>query len=532
LTNALPVNRSANSRQLMTIAERAYALIGQSFPVCCYSDEFYFFPQLVVDDPQRWLWDDFSAAKVASLASALAGLEAELARLSTDLLDDDATDVTLLLQTLSTLREHLTQVAPQRSQPTFHLTVLAAGLAEALLAGDEAWSARSAGVPAFLQRAVACLEEVSREFHQLGLQMLGDIQAWVDDLGSTGFSTQPIAAALDQFGAALQKITPRGDYRLPPTVYARLVAQHLDCQMDLDGLRNLLQDELTTMREILAEETARLLPGKDWLQAVRDIPFVVAEDGDLRTLYRQTLQALEDHCRDVGLLPDTLPASVPLETRNVPACMTAIRASDAYAAIPGTPPRGGVFYVVQQGRDPAGRLGRSLEFRMTAAHEAWPGHHLLDACRWALPRSLRHPLEQPLFYEGWACLAEEIMLRTGFFSDPWDRFLLAKRRAERAGRGLVDLGLQGGDLNTQQAVVILTGVGYTPEQAKAVIPKYLLRPGYQICYTLGLQQGLQLLDRFAGNDLGGFAKTVLQQGEIGFARLTGKFLTQHERRGL
>ncbi|MEJ2520325.1 MAG: DUF885 family protein [Desulfuromonadales bacterium] len=124
------------------------------------------------------------------------------------------------------------------------------------------------------------------------------------------------------------------------------------------------------------------------------------------------------------------------------------------------------------------------------------------------------------------------MLRTGFFSDPWDRFLLAKRRAERAGRGLVDLGLQGGDLNTQQAVVILTGVGYTPEQAKAVIPKYLLRPGYQICYTLGLQQGLQLLDRFAGNDLGGFAKTVLQQGEIGFARLTGKFLTQHERRGL
>ena len=166
-----------------------------------------------------------------------------------------------------------------------------------------------------------------------------------------------------------------------------------------------------------------------------------------------------------------------------------------------------------------GRPGRSLEYRMTAAHEAWPGHHLLDACRWQLDRPLRRPVESPLFYDGWACLAEEMMARSGYFDGPWDRFLLAKRRAERAARGLVDCGLQSGRMSIVQAQELLLRVGYRPALAGSVVPKYLLRPGYQICYTLGLQQGLGLLDRFAAQDLGLFARTLLKQGEIGFARL-------------
>jgi uncharacterized protein (DUF885 family) len=156
---------------------------------------------------------------------------------------------------------------------------------------------------------------------------------------------------------------------------------------------------------------------------------------------------------------------------------------------------------------------------MTAAHEAWPGHHLLDSCRWNLERPLRRPIESPLFYEGWACLAEEVMARTGYFDGPWDRFLLAKRRAERAARGLVDLGLQSGRMTTVQAQELLLRVGYRPEVARSVVPKYLLRPGYQLCYTLGLKQGLDLLDRYGRDDIGLFARTVLVQGEIGFERI-------------
>ncbi len=111
------------------------------------------------------------------------------------------------------------------------------------------------------------------------------------------------------------------------------------------------------------------------------------------------------------------------------------------------------------------------------------------------------------------------MARTGYFDGPWDRFLLAKRRAERAARGLIDLGLQSGRMTTVQAQALLLRVGYRPEVARSVVPKYLLRPGYQVCYTLGLKQGLDLLDRFGDHDVGLFARTILSQGEIGLSRL-------------
>jgi uncharacterized protein (DUF885 family) len=280
-----------------------------------------------------------------------------------------------------------------------------------------------------------------------------------------------------------------------------------------------LQDELQTMKEVLLQETARQAPGLTWLEAKRLIPFVDVEGQGLLDLYGRELERMELHCRQHGLVPDKRMKSAVLEVSAVPESLAAIRASDSYASTPGHPPSGGVFFVLEHGLNCGGQFGRSLEYRMTAAHEAWPGYHLLDSCRWALDRPLRRPLESPLFYEGWACLAEELMARTGYFNGPWDRFLLAKRRVERAARGLIDLGLQGGRMTIDQAVELLVGVGYRREVASSVIPKYLLRPGYQVCYSFGLMQALNLLDKYGNNAVGTFSRTLLTQGEIGFDRL-------------
>ena len=66
---------------------------------------------------------------------------------------------------------------------------------------------------------------------------------------------------------------------------------------------------------------------------------------------------------------------------------------------------------------------------------------------------------------------------------------------------------------------LLVESGYRREHADTVVPRYLLRPGYQVCYTLGLKQGLGLLEQYGQDDVGGFARTLLKQGEIGFSRL-------------
>jgi hypothetical protein len=512
-------------RQLESITSKAYAFIADSFPVCTVSDEFYFFPQVVQQGYDWSAWDDFSSAKMTLVADRLLHFEQELLHLSTTKLPcNELIDSSLLHRTLRTLREQLLEVAPQTSQPTFHLLVLAAGLAQALSTEEkQAWPDRVAGGSAFLRRAADCLEQVPELFMRLALEMLHDLQSWLHQLQAIGKDVGELPMALRRFQAELHQSKVITSYRMPEDLFEKVVSEHIGCGVNIDTAEAVMHDELQAMEELLIVEAASLAPGVSPVDAQRLVP-VVDTVGDLFTLYLDELSSLEAHCRKQRLVPDNYPYGAALEVAAIPHSLSAIRASDAYSASPGFPPRGGTFFVMEREGLGAGAAGRSLEYRMTAAHEAWPGHHLLDTCRWNLGRPLRRPLEFPLFYEGWACLAEELMLRTGYFDGPWDRFLLAKRRAQRAARGLVDLGLQSGRMRIDQAVDALVSVGYCPETARTVLPKYLLRPGYQVCYTFGLTQGLELLDRSGKDDVSGFSRTVLMQGEIGFDQLEKHWL--------
>lgn len=526
-------SESFHEGEVEKLARQAYRLISDRYPVCAASDEFYFFPQVVGQGRDWSFWDDFSAASIESTADDLQRVENELEDLRAGLLDrDDRIDAELVGSVLRTLREQLLEVAPQRSQPSFHLTVAAAGLSEALEADEpSAWPARLAGLPAFLERAANCLQQVPRIFLRSARDMVADLLAWADQLQRAGRETQRISVALRAFNAALDGIPCVDDFRMAEDLWSRLVENHMACAMTIDQAAAELTLEFRQMQEILACEAARLASARDWRTVDRVIPFCPAPGGNLLQLYGRELQRLEAHCRQHGLVPAGFTKSQNLQLKSVPPHLAAIRASDAYSATPGHPPKGGIFYLMQEEGSRSDRqIGRSLEHRMTAVHEAWPGHHLLDMARWNLGREIRRPIEHPLFYEGWACLAEELMARTGYLANPWDRFLLSRRRLTRAARGLVDLGMQTGSMNLQQAVELLVQAGYRAETAHKIIPKYLLRPGYQLCYTIGLRQGLQLLDANQRIAIDLFVRQILSHGEIGFGRLAGIFdkITQSE----
>jgi len=501
------------------IAEQAYAAIAAAFPICAASDEFYFFPQVIGEKDWR-NWDDFSAARLDVFGARLRAWEAFAKALALTRDGAEAIDASMLQASLCTLREQLLDFAPHRSQPTFHLTVMVAGLSEALEADcSVAWAERIGGLPAFLLRAADCLGDVPRLFRDLGRTMAQDLKRWLRQLQDAGFVTGEVPAALEQFRDRLDAVPVREDFRLSEEQFDRLLREHLCCGLDRDAIALKLETERQEMDEQLCREAARLAPARRWQALEPLIPFLAAPENNLLNLYRPELERLETHSRQGGLIPPQLQIRKKPDLAEVPENLLVIRASDAYAAKPGFPPRGGTFYVFSRGETRGGVIGRSLEYRMTAAHEAWPGHHLLDLCRWSLSRAVRRPIERPLCYEGWACLAEELMARTGYFDGDWDRFLLARRRIERAVRGQVDIGLQGGQIGLAQAVQMLVDVGYPRLRAEAVIPKYALRPGYQVCYSLGLRQNLELLERFGATDPAAFARTLLCQGQIGFSAL-------------
>ncbi len=505
---------------VQALADRIFEALAQHFPVCSGSDEFHYFPQAQPLEHDWSRWDNFSPDAVGELAGKLSAWEKDLSDLGEKGLDwDTRVDVSILSQVARTLREQLTEVRPQHTQPTFYLTIAGIGLAEAMGQNPATWARRVQGLPAFLDRARKHLRQIPVLFKDLGLEMIGPTRSWLASVSHIRPGVEPVLEALDHFERHLRQVPLRDSFLLAPELLERIVRDHTGCGMGTDEARKALDEEIREMQEIMDEEAGRLSPGGSWQEVFEAIPLPQLPKDGLVGLYREAVYDLGRHCLEQDLVAQEVFRSCPVRVAPVPSYLTTIRSAAAYSIPPGHPPSGGTFFVIDA--DHPKRVPRALyrDYRMLAAHETYPGHHLLDVSRWGLERALRRPIEFPMFYEGWACFAEDLLSHTGYFHGAADRLLLARRHFWRAIRGKADLDIQTGAMDLAAAAGCLTKAGMSQDRAVSVVRQYTLKPGYQLCYTMGVRQFRDLCQRFTGDGPRDFARQVLAQGEIGFDHL-------------
>lgn len=511
------------------IATQIFDTLSRAFPVACSSDEFFYFPHVRPAEPIWDIWDDFSPERVAEIVHRLSAWEEELTRLAPYQFDfARETDIALLLKLVRTLREQLAEVKVWKSQPTFYLTLACIGLSEAMESEDPgATHDRAKGLPAFLQQATHNLDHIPLLFRDMGLEMVSDTRNYLALLKGSVPELRSALTELDRFEDTLMKISTRNNALLPSDILEHIVRFHLQADMDIEEIEQALEQEIKAMQQILSQESRECVPDikreenpdERWIRALNSIPTPAVGSGGLIELYSDEAQRIAEHCLGRGLVSPSTISDCPLRVLPMPSFLSAIRTASSYSIKPGHPPSGGVFYIFNATSPEETRKSYHREYRMLTTHETYPGHHLLDISRWGLERPIRRVFEQPLFYEGWACFAEEIMRITGYFSAPGDRLLLAKRRLWRAVRAKVDMGIQTGRMDFPVAAGHLAKTGMDFEQTLSSVRKYALNTGYQLCYTLGLLKFLDLYDRFGRDDLRQFLKTVLREGEIPFPRL-------------
>lgn len=551
------VRESSLKEGLAAVAKDLFAYLGKTFPVCCLSDEFHYFPQIVPPRGDWPGWDDFTPDSISETVARLSAAERALGLISQETRDAEiSADAETLRRTARALREQLEEVRFHETQPTFYLTIMCTGLASALGDTDaEAWRIRTKAIPYFLKQAQEVLIDMPALFRDLGVEMVADVMAWLGSLERERKNElAPVLSALGRFADFLKSARTREDFLLPPEVVERIVREHLGCGVGLDDVRDTLMEEIGDMRRIVEEMDETLFPtgrrealrrapipevaaaGRRetlWKPSIPEVagagggkvngemPLPAGPADDLTSVYRKEAAYLLGHCLARGIVPADLHEKSPLEVSPLPPYLRAIRAASAYSFTPANPPKG-TFYIVPPEGPWNDNREELAEYRMLTAHETYPGHHLLDTWRWHFVSPLRRPLENPLFYEGWACFAEELMRETGYFFGPADAFLLAKRRYRRAVRGLVDLDLQTGKLTIGAAAQRLVEAGFPAEAAASVVPKYALRPGYQVCYTFGVRRFVDLYRRYGKGDPQGFIREALSGGEIGFDLLEEK----------
>ena len=517
------------SSSVEVIGRNMFEVLARTFPVACASDEFFYFPQVRLPEPQWSTWDCFSLDTVAELVQRLSGWENELDLLASHESDLEVQiDIALLQHFSRTLREHLSEVRIWEFQPTFYLTLVCIGLAEAMESEDSAAKHdRARSLTTFLDQASRNLNCVPVLFRDIALEMVSDTRNYLGFLGKTLPELLSALAALDRFEDVLKNVSTREDFLLPRELLEYILRFHIHCEMNIQEINHTLDQEIDDMQRILDDEARSFVPDGSkvkrghplWWKALKSIPMPAVGKEGLVGLYQSEVNRLAKHCLEQGLVSPSLVDSCPVRVVSMPSFLSAIRTASSYSIPPKHPPSGGTFYILNNDVPDEAQQKHHREYRMLSAHETYPGHHLLDVSRWSFTRPCRRAVEQPIFYEGWACFAEELMRLTGYFSEPGDRLLLAKRRLWRAIRGKVDIGLQTGTMDISTAAEYLKETSISIEQAMSSVRKYTLNPGYQLCYTLGLRRFLDLFARYSGDNLPNFVKTVLNQGEIDFTDL-------------
>ena len=367
--------------------------------------------------------------------------------------------------------------------------------------------------------------------------MAGDLRQWIslmemEPLDVNEGVIKSAVEALSLFVERLERSPVTDGYLLEKDLFGQIVKVHSGSDITITEALGELENEEKEMGSLLAEEV-KLLGGSGDIhhlynnlasEQVAERVGVVAEEcasgGAMVRILTLEAARLKQQCAEIGV--HTAQGSPEVRVQLLPPALTAVRAADSYNAFPGAPFKGGIFYVFA-----GGALGKSVNsvhpsYRMTVAHETFPGHHLLDTNRWNHPNPVIRPLEYPLFYEGWACFGEELMLRSGAFDRVYDRFLLHWRRYRHAIRGKTDLLLHSGQIDLDEGASMLLDAGFDKKRAAQTVRKYALQPGYQMCYTVGRRKFYNLFRSVNGERIPHFMNSVLAEGELLFQDLEQK----------
>ena len=169
------------------------------------------------------------------------------------------------------------------------------------------------------------------------------------------------------------------------------------------------------------------------------------------------------------------------------------------------------FYIRAAIEDPRPILG----------HEGIPGHFLQLSIAHALPDEIRREHGDGVFIEGWALYTEEMLMRTGLYSEgsatQGQILRLSRYRAARIG---VDVNLHTGRWTFEEAVrYFMEAGGLDREAALGEAAGAASEPSQKITYMVGKWQIMRLLGRYRDREgrrfrLGAFHDALLAAGSL------------------
>ncbi len=299
------------------------------------------------------------------------------------------------------------------------------------------------------------------------------------------------ARALEAYAAWLEdELAPRaaGPVACGADHYGRLLHHRHALPVGAAALRRFGEALAAATRRALAEACRRLRGDTDVTAALAALEADHPPREALLEAYRRLLEQARAFVLERGLV--SAPPAEHLEVRPTPEFLRGRIPFAAYVEpLPDDPAQRGVWYVTVPEDEDGLRAHARTAMGLTCVHEAWPGHHLQFVTAHTRPaaRSLPRLLfPSATFYEGWALYCEGLMREQGFLAGPGHELMLLRDRLWRALRVVLDVDLQTGAAEPEEAARRLTGeLGIAPAAARAEIIWYTRAPAVPMSYASG-----------------------------------------------
>jgi len=376
--------------------------------------------------------------------------------------------------------------------------------------------ARIEKIPAQLEDAKKNLTKPPKVWTQIGIESAGGAKQFFDD------EKAPLVAALpaekDRIEKALKgaqkayadykeflqkNVLAKGgdDYAAGPELFDFLLKQDFfvtEGASDLVAMgQKIFEDTDAQMSAVARRIDAK---AKGWPEVVAKVKGHHPTAKDLLTSYRSELGRARKYLVDKDIV--TLPEGDDCEVIETPP----FQRSTITAAYDQPPPFDSVtkgFFFVTPVDDKASKTEQEQMLREndhgdqvdTAAHEAYPGHHLQLSIARRHPSVVRKATGPAIFAEGWALYAEELMNEVGMYTDE-ERLMQLEWTLVRAARIVIDVGLHTKGMTFDQAVGFLTDKVHL-ERALALseVKRYTETPTQPSSYLVGRQKILALRER-------------------------------------
>ena len=527
----------------LQLANRYFGYLAERFPVMCASDEFHFLPR--AQDAIKYYDRMESLAKddVEETVSSLIEFQQEIQSLANQESDfEKQIDLKLLTASVTGVLTELDKHQTWRHNPLLYLKIAFIGLDHALTKPvsateslkDRALSRLNA-IPALLKQGMVNIDGVPESYHGGAKAMVVDCEQYLIEMGrlkaefkehACEKAIQHVLSALKDFGEFLSHIPTVPDKKFATASIEDTLQNHFLSVRNLDEVFEIAVDEWHHMAGRLEKLRLEIDPNHTWQELYHSYAQKNSDDWDTLSLYRQEIDRMCQFFVDIGLCDNDFCQTMVLT--ETPLYLKSVRSGASFAAsLTADKTETSLFYITTHlAAKEAERLLKkrfNREYKFLIAHEAIPGHHMLDSIRRQLKNPVRRQVESALFYEGWASYAEWLLFEYEYINSPMAYLIHTKRRLWRSARCQIDVGLPQGLLSHQDAVSLLTTSGFSRDEAIRQIRRFSLNPGYQLCYYLGSHE-FQELKHTYGNQLDSntFYKLVLSQGEIPFHLIARK----------